>query len=197
MQFATIKRETKETKIIVEINLVGKGKFDINTGVGFFDHMLEQLTYHMGADINIQAAGDLHIDQHHTVEDVGIAIGMALADIYKQGIGRGRYGFELLPMDDSLVSCAIDFSGRPFFAWDVCIPTEKVGTFDTELTEEFFRAVVMNAGLTAHFSSIRGKNSHHIIESLFKAFARALYNCFKMDDRYKHGVPSTKGMLGD
>lgn len=196
MRTAKIERKTTETEISVELTLDGDGVYDVKTGVGFFDHMLEQLARHALFNLKIRAKGDLHIDDHHTVEDVGIALGRALADAYGDGKGLRRYGSCLLPMDDALTRAALDVSKRPYLVWKVDFPTQKIGTFDTELVREFFQAFAMNGGLTLHVEALDGFNAHHIAESCFKAVARALREAVEIDPRRADASPSTKGVLG-
>ncbi|CAN0008492.1 unnamed protein product, partial [Chrysoparadoxa australica] len=174
MRIAKITRTTAETDISVELNLDGTGVYDNQTGVGFFDHMLDQLSRHALIDMTVRATGDLHIDDHHTVEDVGIAIGQALTRAMGDKTGIVRYGSCLLPMDDALVRAALDLSARPFLIWNVDLPTQKIGTFDTELVREFFQALSTHGGITLHIDMLHGVNSHHIAEAAFKAVARAL-----------------------
>jgi len=195
MRKAKISRDTAETKISVEINLDGTGIYDNETGVGFFDHMLDQLSRHALIDMKIRAQGDLHIDDHHTVEDVGIALGKALTVAVGDKKGINRYGSCLLPMDDALVRSALDISGRPYLVWKVEMPTAKIGTFDTELVREFFTAFAMQAGLTLHVEALDGFNSHHIAEAAFKSVARALRMALETDPRKADAIPSTKGTL--
>jgi imidazoleglycerol-phosphate dehydratase len=195
MRTASIARKTAETKIEVEINLDGTGIYDNQTGVGFFDHMLDQLARHALIDLKVRAAGDLHIDDHHTVEDCGIALGQALTKALGDKTGIKRYGSCLLPMDETLVRAALDLSGRPFLVWNVEMPTSKIGTFDTELVREFFTAFAMNGGITLHVEKLAGLNSHHIAESVFKAVARALRDALETDPRKADAIPSTKGIL--
>lgn len=195
MRTATITRKTAETDITVEINLDGSGCYDNETGVGFFDHMLDQLSRHSLVDMKIRASGDLHIDDHHTVEDVGIAIGQALVAAVGDKKGIRRYGECHLPMDDAQVRCALDLSARPFLVWNVEMPTAKIGTFDTELVREFFQALATHGGITLHIDQIHGFNSHHIAEAAFKAVARALRIALETDPRKADAIPSTKGML--
>jgi len=197
MRTAKISRDTAETKISVEINLDGTGIYDNETGVGFFDHMLDQLSRHALIDMKIRAKGDLHIDDHHTVEDVGIALGKALTAAVGDKKGINRYGSCLLPMDDALVRAALDISGRPFLVWNVEMPTAKIGTFDTELVREFFTAFAMQGGLTLHVEALDGFNSHHIAEAAFKAVARALRVALETDPRKADAIPSTKGTLSE
>ncbi|MEM9094371.1 MAG: imidazoleglycerol-phosphate dehydratase HisB [Pseudomonadota bacterium] len=196
MRKARVERKTTETSISVELNLDGTGVYDVKTGVGFFDHMLEQLSRHSLIDLTVQADGDLHIDDHHTVEDVGIAIGRAILDAFGDGTGVRRYGSCLLPMDDALTRCALDISKRPYLVWNVEFPTQKIGAFDTELVREFFTALAMNGGLTLHVETLHGVNSHHIAESCFKSVARSLREALETDPRKSDVSPSTKGTLG-
>lgn len=197
MRTAKIARDTAETKISVEINLDGTGIYDNETGVGFFDHMLDQLSRHALIDMKIRASGDLHIDDHHTVEDVGIALGKALSQAVGDKKGINRYGSCLLPMDDALVRAALDISGRPYLVWKVDMPTTKIGTFDTELVREFFTAFAMQGGLTLHVEALDGFNSHHIVEAAFKSVARALRVALEVDPRKADAIPSTKGTLSE
>lgn len=195
MRTATITRKTSETDISVTVNLDGSGSYDNQTGVGFFDHMLDQLSRHSLIDMTIRANGDLHIDDHHTVEDVGIAIGQALVDALGDKKGIRRYGSCLLPMDDALVRAALDLSGRPFLQWNVNFPTHKIGTFDTELVREFFQALSTHGGITLHIDALNGFNSHHIAEAAFKSVAQALRHAVETDPRKADAIPSTKGAL--
>lgn len=195
MRKATVERRTAETDIRVEIDLDGTGAYDNQTGVGFFDHMLDQLSRHALIDMTVRAKGDLHIDDHHTVEDTGIALGQALAQALGDKRGIRRYGACLLPMDDALVRAALDLSGRPFLVWNVALPTPKIGTFDTELVREFFQALSTHGGITLHVEALSGLNSHHIAEASFKAVARALREAVETDPRKADAVPSTKGAL--
>ena len=195
MRCAKVSRKTKETAIEVSIDLDGTGQFDHQTGVGFFDHMLDQLSRHALVDMQVRAQGDLHIDDHHTVEDVGIALGQALSQAMGDKRGICRYGSCLLPMDDALVRAALDLSGRPFLVWDVPLPTAKIGQFDTQLAREFFQAFSTHAGITLHVEKLHGLNSHHIIEAVFKAVARALRDALELDARKSKDIPSTKGSL--
>lgn len=196
MRSATVTRKTTETEVSVTVGLDGTGRYDVQTGVGFFDHMVEQLARHSLVDIHVRATGDRHIDDHHTVEDVGIALGRALSDAYGDAKGLRRYGSCLLPMDETLVRAALDVSRRPFLIWKVPFPREKIGTFDTELVREFFTAFAMNAGLTLHVEKLDGENAHHIAEAAFKATARALRDALEIDPRRADAPPSTKGVLG-
>lgn len=195
MRTATVTRNTAETKITVEINLDGTGAYDNQTGVGFFDHMLDQLARHSLIDMTVRCDGDLHIDDHHSVEDVGIALGQALTQAMGDKKGIVRYGACLLPMDDALVRAALDLSARPFLVWNVEMPTDKIGTFDTELVREFFQAFSTHGGITLHVDQLHGINSHHISEAAFKAVARALRDALETDPRKSDAIPSTKGAL--
>ncbi len=195
MREAKITRKTAETDISVRVNLDGTGSYDNQTGVGFFDHMLDQLSRHALIDMEVRCNGDLHIDDHHTVEDVGIVLGQAIAVAVGNKRGIARYGSCLLPMDDALVRAALDISGRPFLVWNVDLPTPKIGTFDTELVREFFQALSTHGGITLHVDSLHGVNSHHIAEAAFKAVARALRDALETDPRKADAVPSTKGQL--
>lgn len=195
MRQATRTRKTAETEISVTLDLDGTGKYDNRTGVGFFDHMLDQLARHALIDMTLQATGDLHIDDHHTVEDVGIVLGQALTEAMGDKTGIVRYGSCLLPMDDTLVRAALDLSGRPFLVWKVDFTAPKIGTFDTELVREFFQAFSTHGGITLHVERIDGINSHHIAEAAFKAVARALRDALETDPRKADAVPSTKGTL--
>jgi imidazoleglycerol-phosphate dehydratase len=192
---AGISRKTNETAIDVTVNLDGTGKHDMNTGVGFFDHMLDQLSRHSLIDMTVSAKGDLHIDDHHTVEDTGIALGQALAKALGDRRGVNRYASLDLAMDEALTRAAVDVSGRPFLVWKVEFPTAKVGTFDTELVREFFQAFAQNAGITLHVENFYGANSHHIAETCFKAVARVLRAAVEIDPRQAGVIPSTKGSL--
>ena len=191
---ASIHRKTAETDIQVSLSLDGKGASDIRTGVGFFDHMLTHIAKHGLLELNVQATGDLHIDDHHTVEDVGIALGKAFAQSLEDRAGITRVGNCAVPMDEALVFCAIDISGRGFLACDLTLPTPKLGDFTTELVPEFFRALAVNAGWTVHLRQMAGANTHHVIEAAFKAFGRAMAQAVAQDARVQ-GVPSTKGIL--
>ena len=195
MRTAVITRKTAETDITVQVNLDGTGIYDNETGIGFFDHMLDQLSRHSLVDITVRAKGDLHIDDHHTVEDVGIALGQALVAAVGDKKGIRRYGECHLPMDDAQVRCALDLSARPYLVWNVEMPTAKIGTFDTELTREFFQALATHGGITLHIDQIHGFNSHHIAEAAFKAVARALRIALETDPRKSDAIPSTKGKL--
>ncbi|WP_375266611.1 imidazoleglycerol-phosphate dehydratase HisB [Planktotalea sp.] len=195
MRKAKVTRATAETDITVDINLDGTGVYDNKTGVGFFDHMLDQLARHSLIDMTISAKGDLHIDDHHTVEDTGIALGQAFAEALGDKRGIRRYGECHLPMDDAQVRCALDLSARPFLVWNVDLPTQKIGAFDCELVREFFQAFATHGGITLHVDQLHGFNSHHIAEAAFKAVARALRIAVEKDPRKSDAVPSTKGTL--
>lgn len=195
MRSATVTRKTAETDISVTIALDGSGIYDNQTGVGFFDHMLDQLARHGLIDMTVRCVGDRHIDDHHTVEDVGIALGQALAEALGDKRGIRRYGSCLLPMDDALVRAALDLSGRPYLVWNMDLPTEKIGTFDTELVREFFQGFAAHSGMTLHVDALHGINSHHMAEAAFKAVARALREAVETDPRKADAIPSTKGML--
>ncbi len=192
---ATVNRSTKETEITATVHLDGSGVYDIATGIGFLDHMLEQLARHSLMDISLRAEGDLHIDLHHTVEDTGIVLGQALAEALGDGQGIARYADVHLPMDETLTRVAIDVSGRPFLVWDVEFTRDKVGEMDTELFREWFQAFAQNARITCHVANLYGENNHHIAETCFKALARALAVAVAIDPRQKGRVPSTKGIL--
>lgn len=192
---ASVERTTKETSIAVSVDLDGAGMFDISTGVGFFDHMLEQLSRHSLIDMKIKANGDLHIDDHHTVEDTGIAIGQAIAKALGERRGIMRYASIDLAMDETLTRATLDVSGRPFLVWQVEFSAPKIGTFDTELVREFFQALAQNAGITLHVTNHYGANNHHISETCFKSVARALRTAIEADPRQKNAIPSTKGTL--
>lgn len=195
MRQAILTRATAETDVSAQINLDGTGQYDNRTGVGFFDHMLDQLARHALIDMTVRAKGDLHIDDHHTVEDVGITLGQALTQALGDKRGIRRYGACHLPMDDAQVRCALDLSARPFLVWNVQLPTAKIGTFDTELVREFFQAFATHGGITLHVDQLHGINSHHIVEAAFKAVARALREAVEIDPRKDDAIPSTKGAL--
>jgi imidazoleglycerol-phosphate dehydratase len=190
-----ISRKTKETSISVDLNIDGKGKYKIDTGIGFLDHMLEQLSKHSLIDINLKAKGDTHIDLHHTTEDTGIAIGEAMKKALKNYAGIRRYAHTMIPMDETLTRVAIDVSNRPYLIWKVNLKVERLGEMDTELFKEWFQAFSQSAGITLHMENIYGDNSHHIIESCFKGLARSLRTALEIDPRNKGLVPSTKGSL--
>jgi imidazoleglycerol-phosphate dehydratase len=195
MRKASIERKTTETEIAVTVDLDGKGAYDVKTGVGFLDHMLEQLARHSLIDIKARAKGDLHIDFHHTTEDSGIALGQAVAKALGDRKGIRRYASVHLPMDEALTRAAIDVSGRPYLVWKVAFSRPKIGDFDTELVREWFQAFAMNAGVTLHVETLYGDNNHHIAESCFKSLARALREAIEIDPRQKDRIPSTKGSL--
>ena len=192
---AKISRKTKETSIVVEVNIDGKGKYKIDTGIGFLDHMLEQLSKHSLMDISVKAKGDTHIDLHHTTEDTGIAIGEAISKAAGSRRGIKRYAHALIPMDETLTRVAIDVSNRPYLIWKVDLKVEKLGEMDTELFKEWFQAFSQSAGITLHIENVYGENSHHKIESCYKGLARSLKDAFEIDKRIKSSVPSTKGKL--
>ncbi len=196
MRAAFVSRKTKETEIEASVELDGVGLAMISTGIGFFDHMLEQLARHSLIDIGISAKGDLHIDKHHTVEDVGITLGQAIRQALGERAGIARYADALLPMDETLTRVAIDVSGRPFLVFKTEFPRPKIGEFDVELVREFFQAFAMNAGVTLHVETLYGANAHHISESCFKGLARALRLAIALDPRQNGAIPSTKGSLG-
>ena len=195
MRTARITRNTAETQITINLNLDGTGTYDNQTGVGFFDHMLDQLARHAMFDLTVRAKGDHHIDDHHTVEDTGIALGQALVQAVGDKKGIQRYGSCLLPMDDALVRCALDLSARPYLVWGIDLPTERIGSFDCELLREFFQALSAHGGITLHLDQLHGLNSHHIAEAAFKSVARALRAAVAIDPRAEGQLPSTKGAL--
>jgi imidazoleglycerol-phosphate dehydratase len=192
---ATVNRRTKETKISATVDLDGTGAYDVSTGVGFLDHMIEQLARHSLIDISLKADGDLHIDQHHTTEDSGIVLGQAFAQALGDKAGITRYGACYLPMDETLTRVALDVSGRPYLVWDVDFTRTKIGEMDTELFREWFQAFAQHAGITLHVENLYGENSHHIAETCYKALARALRQAIAIDPRQSGRVPSTKGQL--
>ncbi len=192
---AAIERNTKETRIAVSLTIEGTGHGEISTGVGFFDHMLDQLARHSLIDLKVEAQGDLHVDDHHMVEDTGIAIGLALARALAERAGITRYASLDLAMDETLTRAAIDVSGRPYLVWKVAFPSQKIGTFDSELVHEFFHALALNAGITLHVENHYGANSHHIAETCFKSVARVLRTALEIDPRQGGRIPSTKGTL--
>lgn len=196
MRKAVVTRNTNETDVSVEVHLDGKGARSISTGVGFLDHMLDQLSRHSLIDMKIKTVGDLHIDMHHTTEDTGIALGQAISKALGDRKGIRRYGHCYLAMDETLSRAAIDVSGRPFLVWRTEFSAPKIGDMDTELFREFFQAFAMNAGITLHVETLYGANNHHIAESCFKAVARTLRDCIEIDPRMPDAVPSTKGTLG-
>jgi imidazoleglycerol-phosphate dehydratase len=192
---ATITRRTKETAITATVDLDGTGAYQVSTGVGFLDHMIEQLARHSLIDISLKAEGDLHIDQHHTTEDTGIVLGQAVAKALGEKKGIARYGSAYLPMDETLTRVALDVSGRPFLVWNVEFTRSKIGEMDTELFREWFQAFAQHAGLTLHVETLYGENSHHVAETCYKALARALRQAISLDPRQEGRVPSTKGQL--
>ena len=195
MRISTIERNTAETKIKLALNIDGEGKSNINTGVGFFDHMLTLFARHGGFDLDVVCDGDIEVDAHHTVEDVGICLGKAFAEALGDRRGICRYGDIILPMDEALMLCAVDISGRACLVYGLDVPAPRVGSFDTELVEEFFSAFVRKAEVTLHVKKLDGKNSHHVIEGAFKAFARAMAHAVKVDAARADEIPSTKGVL--
>ncbi len=195
MRTATIVRKTSETSIDVTVNLDGTGRYSVSTGIGFFDHMLEQLSRHSLIDLDVKTVGDLHIDQHHTVEDTGIAVGEAIAEALADKRGIRRYGDALSPMDETLTRVALDISGRPYLVWKCAFSQKRLGEMDTEMFEHFFHSFAQAAGLTLHVEMLHGKNNHHIIEAAFKGLARSLRIAVEIDPRKADAVPSTKGML--
>ena len=196
MRSATIERNTKETQVKATVNLDGTGVYTVSTGIGFLDHMMEQLSRHSLMDLDLQAKGDLHIDFHHTTEDSGIAIGQAVAKALGDMRGITRYACATIPMDETLTRVAIDISGRPYFIWKVNFTKPKLGDMDTELFREWFQAFAFNAGITLHIENLYGENNHHIVESCFKGLARALREAVTIDPRKSGEIPSTKGSLG-
>ena len=195
MRTANVERKTKETSISVDINIDGTGKYDIQTGIGFLDHMLEQVSKHSLIDLKVKAKGDLHIDLHHTTEDTGIAIGEALLKAMGEKKGIKRYAHAIIPMDETLSRVALDISGRPYLVWNVKLKVEKLGEMDTELFKEWFQGFAQAAGITLHIENIYGDNSHHIIESCYKGLAKALRIALEIDPRQKNSIPSTKGTI--
>ena len=195
MRTGSIHRKTNETSIDVDLNLDGSGVYDVSTGIGFLDHMLEQLSRHSLIDLCVKAVGDLHIDQHHTTEDTGIAIGEAVLAALGDKRGIARYGNAYAPMDETLTRCVLDISGRPYFVWKVALTGQRLGEWDTELIEHWFHSFATAAGITLHIENLYGSNNHHIVESCFKALARALRLAVEIDPRKGDSVPSTKGIL--
>jgi imidazoleglycerol-phosphate dehydratase len=193
---ASVDRKTKETEISVSVDLDGSGKSEISTGIGFLDHMLEQLSRHSLIDLTVKAKGDLHIDFHHTTEDTGIAIGEAVSKALGERKGISRYGDAVIPMDETLTRVALDASNRPYLIWKVNFTKPKLGEMDTELFKEWFQAFAQNAGLTLHIENLYGENNHHIVESCYKGVARALRAAVEIDPRKSDAIPSTKGVLG-
>jgi len=195
MRSARVVRKTKETSIEIKVNLDGKGKSNIKTGIGFLDHMLELFSKHSLIDLSLNAKGDLHVDEHHTTEDTGIVLGQAVAKALGKKIGIKRFGTAYVPMDETLTRVSLDISNRPYLVWKVNLKLEKLGEMDTELFKEWFQAVSQNAGISMHIENLYGDNSHHIIESCFKAFAQALRTALEIDKRNKNQLPSSKGKL--
>jgi imidazoleglycerol-phosphate dehydratase len=195
MRTANIERKTKETTISVDVNIDGTGQYEIQTGIGFLDHMLEQISRHSLIDLKVKAKGDLHIDLHHTTEDTGIAIGEAIAKALGDKKGIKRYAHAMIPMDETLSRVALDVSNRPYLVWNVTLQVEKLGEMDTELFKEWFQAFAQAAGITLHIENIYGDNSHHVIESCFKGLAKTLRAAFEIDERMKDVIPSTKGTI--
>jgi len=196
MRQATLERVTKETRISVSVNLDGTGHYDVSTGIGFLDHMLEQFSRHSLIDLKMRAEGDTHIDFHHTTEDSALALGQVISQALGDRKGIQRYGHALVPMDESLTRVALDLSNRPYLVWRVCYPQPKIGMFDTELFKEWFQAFAQTGGITLHVDNLYGENAHHIAESSFKGLARALRQALEVDPRKSDAVPSTKGVLG-
>ena len=196
MRTGRIERNTAETKILVEVDLDGSGTYDVSTGIGFLDHMVEQVSKHSLIDITLRVDGDLHVDQHHTTEDSALALGQALAQALGDKAGIARYGHAYSPMDETLARVALDISGRPYFVWRAGFSQEKLGEWDTELIEHWFHSVAQTCGLTLHIELIYGNNNHHICEAIYKGFARALRSAVEIDPRKGGAVPSTKGQLG-
>ena len=196
MRSARIVRTTHETDIAVEVNLDGTGRYDVATGIGFLDHMIEQFSRHSLIDVTCRIKGDLHVDQHHTTEDSAIAIGQAIAQALGDKGGIGRYGTAYSPMDEALCRVALDISGRPYLVWKAAFTQEKLGEFDTELVEHWFHSVAQAVGITLHIELLYGQNNHHICEGIFKGFARAMRQAVELDPRKLGAVPSTKGQLG-
>ena len=196
MRTATIARKTSETEIQVEIDLDGTGTYDVATGIGFLDHMIEQFSRHSLIDVVCRVSGDLHVDQHHTCEDSAIALGQAISQALGDKAGIGRYGAAYSPMDETLSRVALDISGRPFLVWKAGFTQEKLGELDTELVEHWFHSVAQAAGITLHVELLYGVNNHHICESIYKGFARAMRQAVELDSRKQGAIPSTKGQLG-
>ena len=193
---ATVERKTKETEVFVSLDLDGTGEYDIDTGIGFLDHMLEQLSRHSLIDLKVRAEGDLHIDFHHTTEDTGIVIGEAVAQALGDSMGIRRYGNAIIPMDETCTRVTLDVSRRPYLIWKVAFSRPKLGEMDTELFKEWFQAFAQAAGITLHVENMYGDNNHHIVESCFKGLARALRDAIEIDPRKADAIPSTKGVLG-
>lgn len=196
MRSGRIERNTSETRILVEVDLDGTGKYDISTGIGFLDHMVEQFSRHSLIDVTMKVEGDLHVDQHHTTEDSAIALGQAITEALGDKAGIGRYGSAYSPMDETLSRVALDISGRPFLVWKAAFTQEKLGELDTELVEHWFHSIAQAAGITLHVDLLYGQNNHHVCESIYKGFARAMRSAVEVDPRKGGAVPSTKGQLG-
>ncbi|MEL7190632.1 MAG: imidazoleglycerol-phosphate dehydratase HisB [Pseudomonadota bacterium] len=192
----SVARNTAETKIDIAVNLDGTGTYDVSTGIGFLDHMVEQFSKHSLIDVTMKVSGDLHVDQHHTTEDSAIALGQALSDALGDKAGIGRYGAAYSPMDETLARVALDISGRPFLVWKAGFTQEKLGEWDTELIEHWFQSVAQTAGITLHIELLYGTNNHHICEAIYKGFARAMRIAVERDPRKGSAIPSTKGQLG-
>jgi imidazoleglycerol-phosphate dehydratase len=197
MRTATVERKTRETEIAVSLDLDGSGAYDVDTGIGFLDHMLESFSRHSLIDLKVRAQGDLHVDFHHTTEDTGIVIGTAIKRALGDNAGIRRFGAILIPMDETLTRVAIDVSGRPYFIWKVAFTKPKLGEMDTELFREWFQAFAQNAGICLHVENLYGENNHHIVETCFKGLARSLRQAIEVDERLEGAVPSTKGSLSD
>lgn len=195
MRKAHIERDTKETKVKVDLNLDGSGQVDVSTGVGFMDHMLELLAFHGKFDLYVRVDGDLQVDSHHTIEDLGIVLGQCVSQALGDKKGITRYGAFTIPMDEALVACNLDLSGRPFLVFNVTLDNVLLGNYQTEMTEEFFRAFAFNSGMTLHFNEAYGKNMHHVIEACFKSFARALKEAVTINEKYRDEIVSSKGVL--
>ncbi len=196
MRTGRIERNTAETRILVEIDLDGTGKYEVSTGIGFLDHMVEQFSRHSLIDVRMQVTGDLHVDQHHTTEDSALALGQALAAALGDKGGIGRYGSAYSPMDETLARVALDISGRPYLVWRAGFSQPRLGEWDTELIEHWFHSVSQTAGLTLHVELLYGRNNHHICEAIYKGFARAMRQAVELDPRKQGAIPSTKGQLG-
>ena len=196
MRTARIARKTTETDIAVEVNLDGTGTYEVSTGIGFLDHMIEQFSRHSLIDVKLRVSGDLHVDQHHTTEDSAIALGQAISQVLGDKAGIGRYGTAYSPMDEALARVALDISGRPWLVWNAAFTQARLGEMDTELFEHWFQSVAQAVGITLHIELLYGQNNHHIIEGIFKGFARAMRQAVELDPRKAGAVPSTKGVLG-
>lgn len=196
MRTGSVARKTAETDISVEVNLDGTGTYNVSTGIGFLDHMVEQFSRHSLIDVTLKVAGDLHVDQHHTTEDSAIALGQALSDALGNKAGIGRYGTAYSPMDETLARVALDISGRPYLVWKARFTQEKLGEWDTELIEHWFHSVAQAAGITLHIQLLYGQNNHHVCEAIYKGFARAMRQAVELDPRKGGAIPSTKGQLG-